>query len=104
MTKLTGRHAQAKKDLRDVPREVESRLVAAFRDGTFQARWDEIVTEAEIASATGREALLKAAREMTIDFVELLREVLREREMGLFVQATREFAEEQKATTDQLQK
>jgi hypothetical protein len=81
-----GRHLQAVKDLREVPRELEGRLAARFNDGTFQARWDEIVIEAEAAGADGNQALGIAARELMIDFVELLRAVLFEREKAAFEQ------------------
>lgn len=79
-----GRHDQAVRDLREVPREVEGRLAANFHDGSFQARWDVIVTEAEAAGADGKEALSIAARELMIDFVELVRAVLLEREKATF--------------------
>lgn len=81
---LAGRHAQAVKDLREVPREVEGRLATSFNDGSFQARWDEIVLEAEAAGVDGTQALGLAARELMIDFVEALRAVLFEREKATF--------------------
>lgn len=57
--------------------------------GEFQRRWDEIVAAAELSSDDGKVVLLNATKEVVIDFVELLRRVLAERE---------------KATAERLQK
>jgi hypothetical protein len=82
-----GRWDQAVRDVREVPRIVEKRLVDSFRDGSFQARWNTIVSEAEELGETGTEALGIAARELSIDFIETLRSVLMEREKATFARS-----------------
>lgn len=81
---LRGRHLQAFEDLREVPRELEQRIVQSLQTGSFQARWDAIVAKAEGQGLDGKAALLIAAKELTIDFVEVTRDVLFEREKATF--------------------
>jgi phenylacetate-coenzyme A ligase PaaK-like adenylate-forming protein len=79
-----GRHEQAVNDLRELPREVEAHLVTAFSAGVFQERWNAIVAKAESEGVDGQAALAIAARELWIDFIEVLRATLLAREKATF--------------------